>query len=212
MIHFEIQQHSHGDEVAAGAVSGQLHAAACLHLIESAVVPELGIVCAFDFGGVRMVSASYLKNTLRWALACGRLSAGNLSADELVPAGSVPVKPLNIFPVVLGANEEVADAINEFFAGRGCPFVLVSERDDDGFALGRVVGRLEAAPARALQLIGPDEEITADDLFRRAENDEVNVKAWNNRLAELHRLRVLRRRKVGKSFKFQKIAKKLTYG
>ena len=198
--------------MAAGAATGQLHTATFLKSLESTLIPDAGIVCAFDFTGIKLASASYLKNTLRWALACGRLSAGSLSADELTPAGEVPVQPLNIFPVVLGANEEIADAINEFFCGRGSPVVLVSDWDGDNLALGSVVGRLEAAPARALQLINPNEEITADDLFRRAENDEVNVKAWNNRLAELHRLRLLRRRKAGKSFKFQTIVKNLTYG
>lgn len=212
MIHFLIQQHNHGNPVAAGAASAEIHAATCLRMIEADAIPDVGLICAFDFSGIELVSASYLKNTLRWALACGRLSAGNLSADELVPAGSVAVKPLNIFPVALGANEEVADAIHEFFAGRGCPFVLVNQKEGDGFARGRVIGRLEAAPARTLQLIGPDEEVTADDLFRRAANDEVNVKAWNNRLAELHRLRVLLRRKAGKSFKFRTIAKEQKYG
>lgn len=171
-----------------------------------------GIVFAFDFSGIELVSASYLKNTLRWALACGRLSAGNLNAEELASAGPVQVKPLNIFPVAVGANEEVADAINEFFTGRGCPYLLIEDEQFSTFNAGRILGKLEAAPALTLDLIQPGEEITADDLFRRAGEGQINVKAWNNRLAELHRLRLLRRRKDGKSFKYRTIAKEQKYG
>ena len=92
------------------------------------------------------------------------------------------------------------------------PLVIIEEHSEQNLGVGTIIGELEVVPARILRLITGFREFTAQDLCERYPEENVSVTAWNNRLNELYRLRLLRRRKDRKHWRYQTIAKELIYG
>lgn len=212
MIIFNVRKALNSLTVASGAVTGKLHADRVAALLGGLDDDELGSRVLFDFDGIEMVTASYLKASVLWAMTCGRMHAGIIDPEELRQLDATHFRPLSIFPLVAGANAEVEIELQEVFGGRGLACVVASEWTTKRILSGRVVGKLEPTGAKTLKAIKGLLEFTAYDLQDRFPKEGVNATAWNNRLVELYRLRLLRRRKQGKFWKYQPVADHLIYG
>jgi hypothetical protein len=211
MIVFSVAEALHPHPIASGYITGRQHAEKIIELIdERAPVDDLLVV--FDFEGTELATASYLKASILWLAICGRMAAGALEASELRTLDSLLVRPLPVIPVAARPNEDVRTELEEIFDGRRIPLVVVDNYTERHLGAGVVIGNLEAVPARTMRLIADMEEFTAYDLHDKYPEEAVSATAWNNRLNELYRLRLLRRRKAGKYWKYQPIAKELTYG
>lgn len=212
MIIFDVLAHLNGLSVASGALTGREHAAKVAALLEKNESSEAGNLLVFDFSGIEFATASYLKASVLWATTCSRMHAGIISPDELRLLDASQYRPLDIFPLVSGANGEVETELQEIFGGRWLACIVATEFDPPKVSMAKVVGKIEATAARTLKAIKGLDEFTAYDLVERFPDEGVNATAWNNRLVELNRLRLLRRRKHGKFWKYQPVADQMTYG
>ena len=212
MIRFHIARELAGAGLAAGSHTGERHAKLILDQIKRGGVSESGFIVVVDFSGIELATASYVKATVLWLALCGRLYAGALSAVEQRSLHGSSVEPLNVFPVVFGANEDVQHEIDEVFARRNLPCLVANSMIGDLIRVGRVLGEIEPAAARTIAALAGFSEATAEDLHEKWPGEGVNITAWNNRLSGLHRIRVARRRKQGKTWKYQPLAKIMKYG
>jgi hypothetical protein len=212
MVTFPVRRELHGLDVASGAITGKAHAEKISALLVGAPDDEVGTRVLFDFTGVSLASASYIKATILWLTSCGRMHAGVIEPAELLSLENTQFVPFNVFPLVASANEEIEIELREVFGGRGLVCAIATELRSGDVRSAKVVGSLESTAIKTLKSINGFKEFTAYDLQDRYPQDAVNATAWNNRLAELHRLRLLRRRKDGKFWKYQSIADQLNYG
>lgn len=213
MIHFRVSQAlGAATKLAAGSQTGKAHARLLLEQISAAKTPESGLVVLVDFRGIELATASYVKETVLWLAMCGRMHAGALGPSEQKSLDWSSLYPLNVFPAVAYANEEIEHEIDEVFARRGLPCLLAEEVSDDLILVAKVLGLVEPTVARTIQALDGSCEATADDLHRKCPDDGVNITAWNNRLSELNRIRIARRRKDGKFWRYQPLAGVMKYG
>jgi hypothetical protein len=108
-------------------------------------------------------------------------------------------------------DPEVHDTIQEVFAGRGLPFVA-AQLSGNKLTDAQICGFLDEALARTMRLIRGREQVTALELAAEFSTEGIKPTAWNNRLNDLWRLRLLRRVKRGKAWWYKAINKELTYG
>lgn len=207
---FSVSSQLHGHRVASGALTAKEHAAKAVSQLEEA--NEVGTLVVFDFADVELATASYLKATVLWAVTCGRMHAGIIDAEELRSLDASQFQPLNIFPLVANTNAEIETELEEIFGGRWLACAIATQITAKKVVKAKVVGKLEPTAAKTLKAIKGLGEFTAYDLVERFPKEGINATAWNNRLVDLHRLRLLRRRKQGKFWKYQPVADQLIYG
>jgi hypothetical protein len=213
VITFKVSEHlDKRRPIASGAHTGSKHADLIKNAIRCAEIPESGLVVGVDFSRVELVTASYIKATVLWLSMCGRLHAGALTPAEQKTLDWAAIEPLNVFPVVIGASEDVRGEIDEVFGRRGLPCVCVESRTKDAIIEAKVLGNVDPAIARTIHSLRGQSETTAEDLHANAPSEGVNITAWSNRLAELLRLRIARRERQGKTWLYQPLAQTLIYG
>jgi hypothetical protein len=136
-----------------------------------------GELVTLDFGGVRVVTASWISAMLlplyRWA------------ADEQV----------DVYFVLSG----LADWLDEvrLVARFNRRFFLIAGPDGKT-AKTLLIGALEAAERRTLELVAEMGEATGAELERQCPEANIRATGWNNRLKDLYEKRVLRRIKRGR--------------
>ncbi len=212
VLTFHIASELHGSPTASGRITGLQHAAKLLSQLRDTEIAEPGLIVRLDFTGVEFATASYLKSVVLGLTISGRLHAGAVEPLDLRAMESGAFQPLNVFPVIVGANEEVQQELDELFSGRNLPFVLGKAVAKGRFREGKVAGVLDPTALKTLKASTGLAEFTAYDLHERFPKDAVNPTAWNNRLADLYKLRLMQRRRQGKFWKYQPIAETLTYG
>lgn len=200
-------------QFAAGATLGREHFREIVAALAKTPATNVETLAVFDFADVDDVSASYIKATLLAAHRCGRLHAGVLSAEELRDS-SVELQALPIVVVVARASDDVAECINAAFGVNDQAVLAGTRLKGDRLSDGVVLGALEAKAQRTLALAAAYPEVTATELL--ADHPEEGISGatgWNNRLAELHRLQLLRRRTVGRQHTYYPLATEIkTYG
>jgi hypothetical protein len=135
------------------------------------------------------INASFLKATVFWAFRCGQAEARKEPASSNEPWA---VRPLRLFPMVLNCSVEVQEEVDEFFRGRNCPLLHVEKNGHT-----TVLGLLDPALRRTRDLLCTAGKATAADLAARGQ-EQISVNGWNNRLADLHLLRLAVRSREGK--------------
>lgn len=197
-----------GSPKAIGSPAGeQLFGVACSRL-QSEPPTELGTVVVVDLHRVSLATTSYVKAGLLSLTLAGQRHADRATSGLL---DSVGPSPLNVYPVFANADVEVLDTLQEVYAGRGLPFI--SAQLADGAIVGaKICGFLDEALARTMRLIRGRELVTALDLAAEFSTEGIKPTAWNNRLNDLWRLRLLRRFKRGKAWWYQTINKEMIYG
>jgi hypothetical protein len=211
MIHFRVTEMIAGPPVASGARTGENHARLMREQIKRVEFGDEGLLVFLDFTGIEVATASYIVKTVLWLTMCGRMHAGALKKAEQRSLDAT-VEPLNVFPVVLGANDDIQQEIDEVFARRGLACLIAEGIQNGGIAVGAVRGTVEPMIARTIRALGGVLEVTAEDLHAKCPGENVNVTAWNNRLSELIRIRLARRRRQGKFWMYQPLAEVMTYG
>jgi hypothetical protein len=193
--------------VAAGATLGGEHFERMVSELPPLNAPS-EVPVAIDFEGIEDATSSYLKATLLALHQSGRLHAKALPAHELQEQ-STQLQPLNITVVVLNATAAVSDCIHEVFARRGLAVLsgtrLNGERLEDAVLL----GELEPAAMEALTLSCQFPEFQAADLHGVQSTKPITVTGWNNRMAEVHGQRLVRRRTEGRTHRFIPLANKV---
>ena len=177
---------------ALGATLGQDFLSKFDSEIDRASEEELAFV--LDLTGVEDVNGSFLKATAYWALQCGQAEVRRIARDDPAPWA---IRPLKLFPAVTGCSNEVADEVNEFFSGRGVPILHLQKAKDGKKLRSRVLGALDPVLARTLASLTAIGAGTAAELASRSD-ESISINGWNNRLADLHLLRLATRVRQGK--------------
>ncbi len=187
-----------------GATLGEEHIASANSRIRIAIQEDTLLL--LDLSDVLSITPSYLKATLLWALECGRTEAQQKSSLKKTRLGS---EPLKLFPAVSGCSLDVASDIHEFFAGRGLPILHITKRRADRLLAAQVFGSLDPLLFRTLDALVEKRTATAAELAEQSA-ESISVNGWNNRLADLHLLRLVTRRREGKFWIYAPVAERIT--
>lgn len=165
-----------------------------------------------DFDGVQHTNTSYIRNSLFWLNACGR---ANAAEESVAPTGDLwQVRPLPIIPMASNLVPEVREAIDEVFFVRRAACLEVVSTEAGLVQQARLLGALESKLLLSLQqLCRFGREATAAELHAKfSARDDIGVTAWNNRLVELFAALLVTRRRQGKFWHYQPLAKEIEDG
>jgi len=193
---------------AIGAAAGERLLTDVLAAARNAAFDEAGVVIAVNLGRVTLATTSYVKSGLLPLFFSGQRHADKASSGLVDSQG---ISAINLYPVFTNVDPEVLDTVHEVFGGRRLP-VITAVLTDEGLNEGRINGYLDEALARTLRLIRGREQVTALDLAAEFSAEGIKPTAWNNRLNDLWRLRLLRRTKRGKAWWYKSVIKELDYG
>lgn len=161
-----------------------------------------------DFSDIEDATPSYIKATVLALHQCGRRFMKAITLDEHVDTAELS-QPLNIIVAVLNASLHVQECIHEVFARRGFAVLAGAQLFNDRIEDAVVLGRLDEKIFETLQRACGFDEFQASNLLEKDNPTEPGVTGWNNRLAELHRLRLLQRRTDGRTNRFKSFANKV---
>lgn len=160
--------------------------------LQSATDEDFRLV--LDLSSVSAVNGSFLKATVYWALQCGQAFVKDLKATS---AAEWAVRPLRLYPVVLGCTGEVHEEVADFFQGRRLPILHFPKKSKNTSPHPEVLGELDPLLIKTLHLLGNAGEATAVQLAEKSE-ETISTSGWSNRLADLYLLRLVTRRREGK--------------
>jgi hypothetical protein len=187
-----------------------LHGATLAQAHMAELAPELSrptaepIIFLLDLSRAVSITSSYLRATVHWALLCGQAEVQNRAGTVL--ADPWAVRPLPLFPLVTQGNAEVMVDVDDFFRTRSLAILVASKIYKDEIKDARLIGQLDPVLAHTLQALDDFGEATAKQLSDQSK-ETITVNAWSNRLADLHLLRLVTRRRDGKFWQYSPIAK-----
>lgn len=136
-----------------------------------------GEVALLDFNNVEYVSGSWIN----WAL----IPLLNFASDEA-----------NDFYVLFASFPAVSIDDLEYVAKQNYAPVVVLPSSENA-SCGEVVGPLDVIQRRTLEAVQSHGPTTGAELGRKMEGD-ASGPAWNNRLRDLHKKRLVRRQRLGR--------------
>lgn len=177
----------------AGATTGEQH----LRKVWARLDSENETVL-FDFAGIDTATSSYLK-----ALLFG------FYEDASRPERGITVKPA--FPILVRLSNIVREEVSQLATLSGRQLVEGVRIRGDEILLGRLIGKLDPALETTLNALIKKGAATATDLHLDA-GERIAITAWNNRLADLYGKRLAKRRRVGKQWIYEPIAREFEHG
>jgi hypothetical protein len=158
-------------------LSGRLHGAADKAKLQAAVSAAKSGVVLLDLGGAEFLSSSYFDEAI-WPLWA---SIGD-----------------DIYPVLGNVPTAAADDIEIVLKEQGAAVWSVTAKKKIAFDEARMVGKLDEALRLIVERVQATGDITAADLAGDRSTESIGATAWSNRLALLHKFRLLQRRKDGR--------------
>jgi hypothetical protein len=208
-VTFEIAKYLDNSIGALGASLGERHFTAVRDRVEQTQRDDDLVM--LDFRGVPTTNASYLKASVFRLLLCGRVAA--TSDSVLLESG---IFPLPVYPVLANLDNDVLTEVSEFFASRSTPILIANLRAGVSapthLKQATLEGWIDPSLRETLDLAQQATQVSAPELHQRMPAKGISVTAWNNRLNELWALRLLRRRRAGRRWQYEPIAKRITYG
>jgi hypothetical protein len=191
----------------AGATQGHEH---LRHLLPH-LQRRQGEIVVLDFTGIESATASYLKATILWLIQCAVLPPSPGGRSSLYERGPYDLRPLDIYPVVAQLGEDVREELDAVLPGYRLPCLEAVRHSEHQISQGVLHGPLDAALADALDVLTASRGGTATFLCERS-GGAISVTGWNNRLAELHSLRLATRRKEGRQWVYEPIIAEVSRG
>ena len=208
--HLLIKERANGATQLYGATVGQEHLKQFYDTLagDSALNGDgSGALVIIDFTGIESVTASYLKATVLTFLRAGISFAGGASAE-----GLNPLPPLNIFPAVTGLSAEIAEELGEVSISNRLVCLEALDFNGDLVEKARLLGEPDGSVVDTLELLVQEGSATATQLFEKNPTKGITVNGWNNRLADLYRLRLACRVKHGRQWFYTPVAKQVLHG
>lgn len=164
-----------------------------------------GQLLVVDLAGIKAATASYLKATV-----VALLRSGMRSTDPSV----TDTRPIDVYPVVANLCPEVAEEFGHLLTSANIrlPFLEAIAFDvrEECLRSARLIGFCEQSVRESVRrLSGRDAPVTAQQLMEENPGGVRVETAWNNRLAELHRLRLARRVKDGRFWRYSLISREV---
>jgi hypothetical protein len=196
---------------ALGATAGEQHMQAVYRGVAHGTIPT-GSCLVLDYGGITAVNGSYIKATALWVLTCGQLSATTAAPLEPpFPRHEADPRPYDLFVCVTGLTADLEVEFQEFLKPRRLPLINALRLERDSIEEAKLLGHLDPTLALTLKAVGQHDTITAPELHRAFPRDKVTVTAWNNRLSDLHALRLVRRVRAGRAWEYEPVARKIVW-
>jgi hypothetical protein len=207
----KLKQFLKGTAVALGATAGEQHMLSVHRgVAQGSISPGSCIV--LDFDGITGVNASYIKATALWILTCGQLSVTNsVSLASQVPRHEADPRPYDLYVCVTGLAPDLEVEFQEFLRPRHLPLLCAHRLNDESIEEAKLLGHLDPMLVLTLKAAGKHGTVTAPELYRASPHEGVTVTAWNNRLNDLHALRLVRRIRAGRAWKYQPLAKRIVW-
>lgn len=187
-----------------GATIGQEHMVPLLAELQAAPAGEIVI---YDFAGVSHATASYIRATVLRLLRASLRAT--VEIDNEATASNPPEEALNVFPLVANLSEDVAEELQTVLESQSRACLEATRWDSKGLIQARVRGVLEGVLRDTLVRVVTARRTTATML---AEREPPNVTGWNNRLAELYRMRLISRVKEGRQWIYSSICSEVVLG
>ena len=164
-------------------------------------------VFMLNLADVTSITGSYLRASVHWAFLCGQAEVQGTSKASHLDAWAI--RPLALFPAVVGGSAEVVDEVHDFFRTRSLPLLHVTKRTKSALKVARLLGTLDTFLASTLLALTKLGEATAAELSANS-NESITVNAWSNRLADLYLLRLVTRSRNGKFWRYSPLAEEIT--
>lgn len=173
--------------ILAGAALGEKHGQqiAAMILIHSG---HKEVAVLLDFRDVHAVTPSYLKQTLPPLY-------GGTNTDPSAP---------RTVPLYCNLSSSAEDDVHHFLLAQRLPGLVVQLKSS-GHAFQKRIGLLEATANETLFRLSGIHAGSAADLMATTGGSAIALTAWNNRLAELFRLRLATREKRGRHWIYKPI-------
>ena len=152
-----------------------------------------------NFAGVLSVTPSYLKETILSAIPS---RSGTLNSAE----GSEGPK---LYPAICGCSLDVVADIHEYLSAHDLPILHITKRRGDRVLAAKLFGGLDELLLKTLLGLVTKGSATAAGLAQDSD-DKISVNGWNNRLADLHLLRLATRHRKGKFWIYSPVAERIT--
>lgn len=163
-----------------------------------------------DFDGFTSVNGSYIKATVFWLFTCGRLSTTN-PGSTITPRHPADPRPYDVYTCVTGLTPETIAEFQEFLVPRRIPILLGKRMKDEAIQEAVLLGHLDPTLSSTLEALQTQGKATAPTLHELKKKDDVTVTAWNNRLNDLHSLRLVRRSRAGRAWEYESLAQKILW-
>lgn len=124
-------------------------------------------VAYLDFKGVDIATGSFLREAVLGFRDFSRNAIGTL------------------YPVLANANAVIEDELSVYLKGRNDAIWACALSKNEAISNPHVLGELDAAQMRTLQLISEHHPISAPELAKLHPDERIGTTAWNNRLATL---------------------------
>jgi hypothetical protein len=213
IVHRLISKNSSGGAIRCGAPLAQDD---LKPLLSSLAQPAVHDGLILDFAGIEAVNGSYARATVAWLIRCARTHRAAISLRKR-NADPWAVKPFAIERIFV---QNLAPDVREEIDGLLCQpsfrlpcleaLKVTSAQVSHARLLGHLDRQLRECLARLYEIGG---EATTLDLHEQYSGDNVQVTAWNNRLAALHERLLVTRRKDGRSWIYETVTQHLkSYG
>lgn len=144
-------------------------------------------VAFLDFSGIDLATGSFLREAVLGFRDFSRNAMGAL------------------YPVVSNANSTIEEELSVYLKDRN-DAVWSCSLDGDGIVADpHILGQLDTAHRKTLQLIVEQRRISAPELARLCPEEGVGVTAWNNRLAALAAKGIVMEFREGKTKSFSPV-------
>ena len=192
-----------------GATLADQHMTPIHKSVANGTIPP-GTLVVLDFTKLDAVNGSYIKGTALWLLTCGQLSTGN-PQKVIAPRHAADPRPYDLFVCVAGLSPEVQLEFQEFLKPRGLPLLFARVLKGDVVKEAVLLGHLDSALRFSLDAVTKYGSCTAPQLYKLFPEQDVTVTAWNNRLNDLHALRLVRRTRAGRGWEYKPLTKKIVW-
>lgn len=179
----------------AGATLGQEH----LREVSKRLERGLHQAVILDFAGVKSATGSYLKSLL-------------LPLVREQPEETRTLEITDVYVLFAGLSEEVREELRLVLKAENTATLEALEWTPTDLAKAQVLGDLDPTLAETLAALVSMGVGTATSLAVTKPNVKITVTAWNNRLAELHRLRLVHRIKQGRELHYTPVAEHMDHG
>ncbi|WP_434387423.1 hypothetical protein [Melittangium boletus] len=186
-----------------GATKGQEHFAPLLAELRDV---SSGEVVIYDFTGIEHATASYVRATVLRLLKASYRAAEDAGTSA---TSGMDSDVLDVFPLVAGLSADVAEELQTVLESQGIACFEATKWSAAGVVQGRVRGVLEGVLRDTLVRVAAARQVTASML---AEREPPNVTGWNNRLAELYRMRLVKRVKDGRQWIYSAVCSEVIFG
>lgn len=200
---YSLSQSSGEMQHLAGAALARSHLALLRAELRQHRDQEGPLVTVLDFSRIESLTSSYVKFSVLWLLQCGEKSVG-ADAYEDPGDGSIPVA-LPVYPILAHLSEEVRGEIEVVLRSEQLCCLEATEAQGEDVVDVTVLGPLDRTLRTTLRRVSEEKTTTATALHTKYD-DGINVTGWNNRLSDLHRLRLLHRYKEGRQWIYMPLA------